>query len=181
MAGWRHDRTAVTGLTRLNTLPEAQAAQALRACCGSSRWVTGMLALRPFRSVAELHRAAEERWQALGPADWKEAFDRHPRIGERVSAGSQDARAASWSNGEQAGMQTAEQAVRVALAEVNRDYEVRFGYIYIVCAAGRSAEELLVEGHRRLANTPETELLVAAAEQLKITRLRLDKVIADSG
>lgn len=165
------------GLTRLNALPPAEAADELRACCGSSRWVSAMLAGRPYTSVAALISAAADAWQATGPADWDEAFAHHPRIGERRAAAAVSARARDWSTGEQGSAIASDAAVRAALAEAVAAYERRFGRIYIVCASGRSAGELLSDIEARLRNDPEHELRVAMLEQGKITALRLRKLV----
>jgi 2-oxo-4-hydroxy-4-carboxy-5-ureidoimidazoline decarboxylase len=123
-----------------------------------------MTQLRPFHSCAELLAAADELWNSLGPDDWREAFSHHPRIGERATGAAAT---------EQSGMRSAADDLRAKLAEANREYEQRFGYIYIVCATGRSAEEMLDIVKGRLNNEPETELKVAAEEQRKITQIRL--------
>ena len=156
-------------MRRLSDLPEAEARAALRACCGAGRWVERMLTQRPFKNADEVFASAERIWWDIGREDWLEAFAAHPRIGERTG----DAAAAR----EQAGAETAGVATKAALAEANRAYEARFGYIYIVCAAGKSGEEMLALCRTRLANPPETELRIAAEEQLKITRLRLTKLL----
>jgi OHCU decarboxylase len=137
-----------------------------------------MSARRPFASVDEVFRTADDVWASLGPDDWHEAFAHHPRIGERRSAVVQDARAASWSAGEQAGVASAKGPLKDDLASVNQAYEERFGHIYIVCAAGKTAAELLAIARERLSNAPDVELRVAAEEQRKITRLRLQKLIS---
>jgi 2-oxo-4-hydroxy-4-carboxy-5-ureidoimidazoline decarboxylase len=164
-------------LAQLNALPVAEAAEQLRACCGSSRWVEAILARRPFASMDHLLAAADEAWRATGPRDWDEAFAHHPRIGERQAAAQVSATAGAWSAGEQATAVGGGAAVRAALAEANAAYEQRFGRIYLVCAAGRSAEELLADVAARMRNDPEREREVAAEEQRKITRLRLNTLI----
>ena len=127
-----------------------------------------MVARRPFGSRDVLLAVADTVWRGLGKSDWLEAFSRHPRIGES---------AAGLAAGEQAGMQSADGAVRAALAAVNRQYEARFGYRFLVCATGKSAAEMLELARRRLGNASEAELGIAAAEQQKITRLRLEKLL----
>ena len=164
-------------LARLNALPVTEAAEHLRACCGSSRWVEAMLARRPFARVDQLLAAADDAWQTTGQKDWDEAFAHHPRIGERQAAAAVSATAGAWSTGEQAAAVGAGAAVRAALAEANTAYERRFGRIYLVCAAGRSAEELLADIAARMKNDPERERAVAVEEQRKITRLRLETLI----
>ncbi len=166
-------------VAELDELPTAQAAELLRSCCGSARWVEAMAARRPFHTLDAVLDEADDAWWSLEPADWLEAVAHHPRIGERRAAAAQDARGAAWSAGEQAGMTDAASAVQEALAAVNRAYEARFGHIYIVCATGRSAEEMLAIAQARLTNDPDDELRVAAEEQRKITRLRLQKLLTD--
>jgi OHCU decarboxylase len=168
----------VTGLERLNALPAEDAAAELLTCCGSRRWAREMALRRPFASVDRLLAAADEAWWALDPADWDEAFAAHPRIGERKAAPAQTERAAAWSRDEQSGAASAGEDVAAALAKGNAEYERRFGRIYIVCATGRSAEEMLAILRERLSNDPATELRVAAGEQATITRLRLVKLLA---
>jgi OHCU decarboxylase len=163
-------------LARLNALPLAEAEEHLRACCGSTRWVEAMLARRPFARVDQLLAAADDAWRTSGPKDWDEAFAHHPRIGEHQAAAPVSATAKAWSAAEQA-VATAGVAVRAALAEANTAYEQRFGRIYLVCAAGRSAEELLADIAARMKNDPEREREVAVEEQRKITRLRLETLI----
>jgi 2-oxo-4-hydroxy-4-carboxy-5-ureidoimidazoline decarboxylase len=164
-------------LGTLNVMPAGEAASLLASCCGASAWVTGMLMQRPFGDATMLLRAADEVWWSLEPEDWHEAFAHHPRIGERKAAARQDTRAREWSTGEQRGLAAATADVRTALTEGNRAYERRFGYIYLVSAAGKGAEELLGILQARLSNDADTELRVAAAEQAKITRLRLLKLL----
>lgn len=165
------------GLAALNTLPDAEAAQLLLSCCGSSRWVSGMLAERPFESRDAVLAAAERIAQGLDRDDWMEAFSHHPRIGERSGAAPMSGREAVWSAGEQAGMDVAGEGVRNALAAANHRYEERFGYRYLVCAAGKTAEEMLTLVRTRLTNDADAELAVASGEQRKITRLRLEKLL----
>jgi 2-oxo-4-hydroxy-4-carboxy-5-ureidoimidazoline decarboxylase len=130
-----------------------------------------MVARRPFGSREAVLDAADDIAQSLDASDWHEAFAHHPRIGEQTKS--------SWAAREQSGASVATGDVRQALADVNRDYEQRFGYIYIVCATGKSAEEMLGIAKSRLRNDPETELRVAAEEQRKITRLRLQKLLEE--
>jgi 2-oxo-4-hydroxy-4-carboxy-5-ureidoimidazoline decarboxylase len=168
-----------SALDDVNSLPADRAADVLRACCGASRWVQSMVARRPFTSVDDALSAADEAWAPLGPDDWREAFSHHPRIGERRSAVSQNARGAGWSSAEQRSVDTAGDATRDQLARVNREYETKFGHIYIVCATGKSADELLSIARGRLHNEPSAELRVAAGEQHQITRLRLRKLLSE--
>jgi OHCU decarboxylase len=166
----------------LNAVPDDQAEAALLACCGSRAWVRRMLALRPFRDAYDLFAAADRIWRELGRDDWLEAFGAHPRIGERAgkptSEPSTGELAREWSAGEQAGALAAPHAVRAALEEANRAYEERFGHIFIVCATGKSADEMLELLRARLPNDSSAELSIAAEEQRKITRLRLEKLVS---
>jgi 2-oxo-4-hydroxy-4-carboxy-5-ureidoimidazoline decarboxylase len=136
-----------------------------------------MIAARPFGSAARAREDADRIWNSLSRADWLEAFDHHPRIGEKTAAIAQDVKGAAWSREEQASVASAGDKMRGELARVNEEYERRFGYIYIVCASGRSAAELLAMARARLGNDPDTELLVAAEEQRRIMQLRLAKLL----
>ncbi|HYW13101.1 MAG TPA: 2-oxo-4-hydroxy-4-carboxy-5-ureidoimidazoline decarboxylase [Longimicrobium sp.] len=168
----------MNGLARLNALPAEDAERALLTCCGSRDWARRMADARPFADADALLSQADAIWWELDEADWREAFRSHPRIGERTTQAGQTGREQAWSAGEQAGMTTAADATRDALAEGNRAYEARFGHIYIVCATGRSADEMLALLQLRLANDAATELRVAAEEQRRITRIRLEKLLA---
>ena len=167
----------MNGAEPLNRLGEDEARAALAQCCGSGRWVSEMLARRPFAGREALLRTSDRVWWSLDERDWLEAFRSHPRIGEKKAEAGQTERERRWSAGEQAGMGTAAEQTRAAIADGNRQYEERFGYIYIVCASGRSADEMLQLLRERLGNCPETEIRVAAAEQARITRLRLEKLL----
>jgi 2-oxo-4-hydroxy-4-carboxy-5-ureidoimidazoline decarboxylase len=136
-----------------------------------------MLQERPFRSAEHLLTAAEEAWRHATAEDWQEAFDHHPRIGEQGPRSAVSAEATSWSADEQARAAPANPDVRQELVRANAAYERRFGRIYIVCAAGLEADEILADLQRRLANDPEVEQRIAAAEQARITALRLRKLI----
>jgi OHCU decarboxylase len=167
-------------LDELNALPDAAAGDVFTACCGAHRWVAAMIARRPFASIDSLIGAANDVWRATTENDWREAFDHHPRIGEARSAAPQDHRATTWSSGEQSRANAADTDVKRQLSVVNAEYEARFGHIYIVCASGRPADELLSVARSRLGNDPDTELRVAAEEQRKITELRLRKLLAEA-
>ncbi len=160
----------------LNSASEARASDLLRDCCASSSWVERMIVRRPFTSRDEILSAADEIWWSLDEKDWIEAFEAHPRIGEQ-SAERQSRRATGWSTGEQAAVLPASPVVLNELADVNRAYEDRFDYTYVVFATGKSAEELLGIAKERLNNDPGTELRTAAEEQRKITRLRLERAL----
>jgi OHCU decarboxylase len=167
-------------LRELNESAAEGAAELLRSCCGSTQWVATMLARRPFTSLENILIEADDVWRSLGPDDWREAFAHHPRIGERRSEATQTERASAWSASEQATVTTAATSVHQELIEVNRAYEERFGHIYIVCAADKSAAELLALARQRLNNSAAVELHIAADEQRKITDLRLRKLFAEA-
>jgi len=161
----------------LNALPANEAEAQLLTCCGSTAFARRLAAARPFADRAALAATADAIWAALAPADWHEAFAAHPRIGSRKDVAKKSAATRAWSEGEQAGMDTASAAVAGRLVEANAAYEARFGHIYLVCATGRTAEELLATCLARLDNAPDVELRVAAEEQRKITHLRLEKLL----
>src|SRR5881397_4039359 len=155
----------------LNSLPAIKARAELSRCCGARLWVDAMIEARPFAGDTELFGVAERVWWGLGRADWLEAFAAHPRIGARAEA------MTDWARREQAGANGAAEATLAALAQGNRTYEKRFGHLFLICATGRTADEMLGALRARLTNDPATELRVAAEEQAKITRLRLDRLV----
>ena len=164
-------------LTRFNSLPAEEARAELLKCCGARRWAEQVAAGRPYASAGELGEAADRVWRGLSADDWLEAFRAHPKIGERKAAAEVSAEARAWSEREQAGAASASEETRAALASANQTYEERFGFIFIVCAAGKTAAEMLSLLEARLGHDRETELRVAAGEQAKITRLRLRKLL----
>lgn len=156
-------------LAELNTVPRYRAEAELIRVCGSRAWVRGMAGRRPFGDFDRLLRAASDVWWSLEEADWREAFDDHPKIGA--------AAASAWSMQEQSGMRRAGVGVTMELEAGNQEYLAKFGYIFIVCASGKSAGELLAILRSRLSNAPEREIRIAAEEQDKIARLRLEKLL----
>lgn len=163
----------------LASLPVEEARAALARCCGASRWVDAMLAAGPFADDAGLFAAADRVWAECGPDDVREALSHHPEIGaDLAELRRRYADTAGWASGEQAGVRSADEATLVALRDGNVAYKQRFGHIFVVCATGKSAAEMLALLHARIENPPEVELAVAAAEQAKITRLRLEKLVA---
>ena len=164
-------------LERLNGLPQEEAESELLKCCGSTLWARRMAEERPFQGLQDLLAKADAEWWSLDPEDWSEAFSRHPKIGEKESARAQAAAARQWSEQEQAGTRSADEETKRQLAAANREYESKFGYIYIVCATGKTAGEMLSICRERLGNDPEKELRVAAEEQRRITHLRLRKLL----
>ena len=161
---------------RINSLPAEQAEAEFLKCCGSRRWAARMSAERPFENVEEMVTTADRIWWSLDSSDWQEAFDSHPKIGEKKAAALVADQSLSWSETEQSGTRDSTQQTMDQLAELNRQYQKRFGFIYIVCATGKSAEEMLAMLRDRLDNDPATELRNAATEQAKITTLRLNKL-----
>jgi OHCU decarboxylase len=165
-------------LANWNRLPANEAAQQILPCCGSRAWAQGMVARRPLCDEASLLAAADKTWRNLPVADWMEAFSTHPRIGDRKAPSPASAQSAAWSSQEQRGLNLTEDASKLALANGNREYERRFNRTFIVCATGKSAQEILEILRQRLLNDEEAELYQAAEEQRQITRVRLKKWLA---
>lgn len=165
-------------LGRLNELPREEALAALLACCGARRWAEAVADERPFHDEARLFESADRVWWSLRREDWLEAFRSHPKIGERKVERATGEAARNWSEQEQsAAARGATRETLGALAEANRVYENRFGHIFIVCATGKTSDEMLELLRRRLPNEPDAELRIAAEEQRRITRLRLRKLL----
>jgi OHCU decarboxylase len=164
-------------LAWLNELAADEAEAAFLDCCGSREWARRMAAARPFRLLTYLFETGEEIWFSLPTVDQLEAFAAHPRIGSTEPADAQKARAANWSAGEQSAVATAADDIKKQLAEANALYADKFGFIFIVCATGKPADEMLAICKARLRNSAETELKLAAIEQWKITEIRLNKLL----
>jgi 2-oxo-4-hydroxy-4-carboxy-5-ureidoimidazoline decarboxylase len=160
-------------LERWNNLPDDAAADAILPCNGSQRWAQELANQRPFRTAEDLFAAADNVWNHLPETDWQQAFDSHPRIGETHAKAASE-KSLAWSTGEQA-TANPDAATLTELAEGNRAYEQKFGRIFVVCASGKSATEMLTILERRLANDPETEVREAAEQQRQITQIRLRK------
>jgi 2-oxo-4-hydroxy-4-carboxy-5-ureidoimidazoline decarboxylase len=156
-----------------NTLSTQAAADAILPCNGSRIWAEGMAALRPFETAFDLTCTADRIWQSLSPADWQQAFDSHPRIGEQHAKSATTASLA-FSATEQSAA-NADDAIKAELAAANREYDAKFGRIFIVCATGKSAAEMLAILRQRLHNAPATELREACEQQRQITQIRLRK------
>ncbi len=165
-------------LDSLNDLNAGDAAAAFLKCCGSSVFVKKMVEARPFRSKVELLSAADSIWKSCSAEDGLEAFKHHPKIGDLKSLENKFAGTRVWAGGEQAGVNKAEMNTIKALAEVNEIYEKKFGYIFIVCATGKTAEEMLALLNARLENDAEMEIKIAMKEQNKITLLRIEKMLS---
>lgn len=171
-------------LHELNSMSQPQLKEELMKCCGSTTWVKMMMAYFPADDLVELLEDAEEMWYACSEEDWKEAFAHHPRIGDVASLSegllsetTKFANTAAWASHEQSNVNIADKETIEALAKSNRLYEEKFGYIFIVCATGKSAEEMLALLQARLSNNPEEEIKIAAEEQHKITQLRIQKLV----
>jgi len=162
-------------LARWNRSSTDEAVSAILPCCASKAWAQGMAARRPLADETALIAASNETWRSLTRSDWMEAFQSHPRIGETRPSLATPAQSVEWSAQEQRDAADAEAAVKLSLAEANREYEQRFHRIFIVCATGKSAAEILEILRVRLDNDAETELHEAAEQQRQITELRLRK------
>jgi OHCU decarboxylase len=163
-------------LEEFNALPSPEAELLLLDCCGSARWAATVASRRPYETADALHKAADSVWWKLGREDWLEAFGQHPQIGDKLASGSESAQRRA--DHEQSGARVAGDEVKTRLARANRAYFDKFGYIYIVCATGKSAEGMLAILNQRLQNDLASELSVAAEQQRLITRIRLDKLLA---
>jgi 2-oxo-4-hydroxy-4-carboxy-5-ureidoimidazoline decarboxylase len=163
-----------TALARWNSLDAPTAAREILPCCGSSAWANGMASRRPFADSDELFENSDWVWAGLPEDAWREAFESHPRIGQQ-HAHAATAESLVWSSEEQRAAEAQEDETKLALAEANRQYEDKFGRIFIVCASGRSADEILAICRERMKNTAADEMLEAAEQQRQITQLRLRK------
>lgn len=165
-------------LEGLNQLSISETKEVLTKCCGASEWVKRLESQRPFTSFEHLHQLAEEIWFAARPKDWLEAFEHHPKIGDAKSLEKKFVATKDWSNEEQKSVQSADQKTIERLVQLNDTYEKKFGYIFIICASGKSATEMLQLLEERLVNQPEEEIKIAMIEQSKITKLRLNKLLS---
>jgi allantoicase len=166
------------GIELFNHISRARARKDLLDCCGSKKWAEEMLGQFPYASAEHLFEAADKTWATLGRKDWLEAFRHHPPIGGKAAKAKQSSKARKWSASEQAAAQKTVGQTEAMLAAANRAYDAAFGYVFLICATGKAGGEILQNLQQRLANDPETELRVAAEEQRKITRLRLEKLLA---
>ena len=157
-----------------NRADQSFARSAMLACCGARRWADAMVAARPLADIAVLSETADRLWASMEEADWLEAFACHPRIGARKAAHA-SAQSVAWSRQEQSSATTASELILAELAEKNALYEERFGFTYIVCATGKSAQEMLAILQRRLSSDKQTELREAAEQQRQIMQIRLGK------
>ncbi|NIB40941.1 2-oxo-4-hydroxy-4-carboxy-5-ureidoimidazoline decarboxylase [Pseudomaricurvus alkylphenolicus] len=164
-------------LADLNAMSADQATHAFMQCCTSSTWVARMVEARPFADADALYTAANENWLDLAEGDYLEAFDGHPKIGDVSSLKAKYANTKELASGEQSSVNEASDEVIDALAAGNSEYEEKFGFIFIVCATGKSAVEMLALLNARLPNDREAELKNAAEEQRKIFHIRLNKLV----
>ncbi len=167
-------------LARWDALPPGEAATEILSCCGSRAWAACLAGKRPFADEQSLFAAADDCWQNLSEADWLEAFRSHPRIGEQHAQKTATAVSAAWSRSEQSQMSQAGDAILQRMQEGHRQYEQRFGRIFIVCASGKQPAEMLSILERRLGNDPAQELQESAAQQQQIMQLRLRKWLAQT-
>ncbi|ATB29028.1 2-oxo-4-hydroxy-4-carboxy-5-ureidoimidazoline decarboxylase [Melittangium boletus] len=165
-------------LAWLNGLSAEEAQAEFMRCCGVRTWAAALARARPFASEAALFEQADALWARTGPEEWREAMTHHPRIGDVSRLREKYKATGAWSEQEQRGMEGAGGDVIQALADGNRDYEARFGFIFLVCATGKSAAQMLGLLRERISNPPDQELRVAAGEQAKITHIRLEKLLA---
>ena len=166
-------------LARWNLLPADEAAREILPCCGSRAWANGMAAQRPVADVATLLATSDRIWRDLPTADWLEAFQSHPRIGETRIPLESSARSEDWSAQEQRHAAQSDDSLKQALAKGNREYEQKFQRIFIICATGKSADEILANLQKRLNNDEVTELREAAEQQRHIAQIRLRKWLAE--
>lgn len=165
-------------LHELNILPKDQLKAELFKCCGSKSWVEKMLPFFPAEDMAELLYDAEDQWYECSESDWLEAFSHHPKIGDIDSLKTRFATTAGWASSEQRSVTQATEETLQALAKGNEAYEKKFGFIFIVCATGKSADEMLELLQKRLSNSKEEEIRIAMDEQNKITQIRLQKLLS---
>jgi 2-oxo-4-hydroxy-4-carboxy-5-ureidoimidazoline decarboxylase len=167
-----------SGLQRLNSLNEKNAWDELLRCCGASKWALRVMGARPYASLAALTEQSERAFDSLVEIDWLEAFSHHPKIGDIDSLRAKFAATREWAGQEQSGTGAADEATLQALAAGNEAYEKKFGFIFIICATGKSASEMLAALEARLGNGRADEVRNAAEQQKQITQLRLGKLLS---
>ncbi|REJ82894.1 MAG: 2-oxo-4-hydroxy-4-carboxy-5-ureidoimidazoline decarboxylase [Bacteroidetes bacterium] len=165
-------------ISEFNSKNEEQIREELSRCCGSRNWVNCMLSSRPFNGLDQMLEIADKCWEQTNEEDWLESFHHHPKIGDIESLAKKFASTSNMAGDEQSGVKNADMKILQALAEGNRDYEEKFGFIFIVYASGKRAEEMLGILNERMNNDRYSEIRIAAAEQHKITRLRITKMFA---
>jgi 2-oxo-4-hydroxy-4-carboxy-5-ureidoimidazoline decarboxylase len=162
-------------LAQWNSLDPDTAAREVLPCCGSRAWATELASRRPLADEAALAAASNEVWLALPEEDWQEAFDSHPRIGQKHAQSRATEESLRWSAQEQRSVLSNDEAARLALQEANHRYEQKFGRIFIVCATGKTSPDILRNLDERLQNDATTELREAVEQQRQITQLRLHR------
>lgn len=165
-------------IQELNNLSDEQLKEELFKCCGSSLWGEKMMAAKPFSDMNDLLAKADRAWNSTNEKDWMEAFSHHPKIGDLKSLEKKFASTKALAGSEQASVHSASQKTLEQLAEGNTLYENKFGFIFIVCATGKSAEKMLAMLNDRITNDRTNELKMAAGEQQKIIKLRLQKILS---
>lgn len=165
-------------IEKLNNLSAEQAEQEFFKCCGSTTWAKEMAIARPFTSLENMFLISDTIWSKATEDDGLEAFTHHPKIGDRSNLEKKFASTSAWAGNEQAGVKSANDEVITLLAEGNQLYEKKFGFIFIVCATGKSAQEMLDLLNARIGNNRSEEIKIAMEEQNKITKIRLEKLIA---
>lgn len=164
-------------IEKLNSLEKNTLKEEFLKCCGSNNWAENLVNEFPFESEQELFSKSDNVWNSLNKNDYLEAFSQHPKIGDINSLAKKFANTKGWAENEQSGVNSANQQVIEELAEYNDIYDKRFGYIFIVCATGKSAQEMLDILKSRVDNDAEKELKIASEEQNKITKIRLEKLL----
>ncbi len=162
----------------LNELEDEELYETFEKCCGASNWIIGMMNARPISSITQLQNKADEIWSQMNITDGYEAFTHHPKIGDKKNLEEKFASTKDWAGNEQSGVDDAKKDVLSDLATANEKYFKKYGYIFIVCATGKSAKEMLDIIHQRMNNNPDDEIKIAMGEQHKITKLRLEKLLS---
>ena len=164
-------------IQQINKMSQAEAFNAFEKCCASTTWINRMIDSMPFSNENDIYAKGESNWEDISLTDWLEACDGHPKIGDVTSLKEKYSSTKQWAGNEQQGMDSASDEIINRLAQGNQDYEDKFGYIFIVCATGKSATEMCEILEKRLPNDVETELEIAKGEQNKITKIRLEKLL----
>ena len=165
-------------LEEFNKQNREKAEQDLFKCCGSKAWVKKTMEIFPFNSVEDLKISSDRNWFSCKKEDWLEAFSHHPKIGNQSGADKKHSSTEEWAKEEQSAVKDAGQIILSELEKANQSYENKFGFIFIVCATGKTANEMLKLLNERLNNEPDKELHIAINEQNKITHLRIDKLLS---
>ncbi len=165
-------------IEEFNKLPVNKVKEELLKCCGSNRWASIVMEAFPFKDADDLKLSSDKAWYICGEDDWREAFSHHPKIGQKIADEKKFASTEKWAVKEQSGIKTASTETLTDFHRLNEEYEKKFGFIFIVCATGKTSEEMLAILKKRMPNELHNEIRIAANEQNKITRLRIDKMIS---